>query len=163
MVIPDLISDQVIYPLINFMEKKKFSKFTRMGEQLDELVENLSEIVNRRTVSSSAKQSTDFESQLIEFFKKNQSLTLESEMIEEASLNSILSWINSKKTISGAKRAHIFRVNIDQGIMLCIFFSNGELNALLEDCYPKKRILCKQIDSDLEAMLNGQMFRTITL
>lgn len=154
---------------MKLMEKKDFDSFERLGKQLDALVNNLgnltrpSKVVSQSNYSSRKDEDNNFQQQLSNFFVSGKSISLESERCDIASFDSIRKWIDSKLPIKNAINAHIFKTSIEQDIMLCIFFSDEDCNALLENNYPMKRIICNKYDSDIEVFLNGLTIGTIKL
>ena len=166
--IVDIINNQYISKM-KLMEKKDFDSFERLGKQLDALVNNLgnltrpSKVVSQSNYSSRKDEDNNFQQQLSNFFVSGKSISLESERCDVASFDSIRKWIDSKLPIKNAINAHIFKTSIEQDIMLCIFFSDEDCNALLENNYPMKRIICNKYDSDIEVFLNGLTIGTIKL
>jgi hypothetical protein len=67
-----------------------------------------------------------------------------------------------KLPVQGASKAHILKSRRGQDTLICVFFSNGE-DALLDEKYPKKRILCENGDVELNSFLNGAPIGTINL
>lgn len=164
----NLTSNQFVSNRNSFMQKKEFNSFERLGKQLDTLVNNLKKTGQMGLHNSSAtKDSTqspkgDFEKQISEFFMNTNIKSMESESCEIAKFESIRSWVVSKIPVQGATKAHILKTHKGQDMLLCVFFSNGE-DALLDENYPKKRILCSKDDNELNLFLNGAPMGTINL
>lgn len=169
--------DIVIYNLQNdkftnkyaFMEKKEFDSFERLGKQLDTLVNNLGKLpqaVRARSASqagNNAVDSNDLEKQLADVFISANFLSLETENVQMAKFDEVKNWINSKLPVQNAKKVHILYTQAGMKKMVCVFFSDNEMNTLIGDNYPMKRIMCNGCDSDLEAFLNGLAIGTIKL
>lgn len=148
-----------------FMQKKEFDAFERMGKQLDRLVNNLKRSARptRGTISPQPASERDFARELTDFFINDNSRSMESENCDTATIAGIRTWIESKLPVAGATKAHIFRTNCStDSMLLCLFFSNID-EALLGDRFPKKRILCSNIDIELDSLLNGGNLATIKL
>ena len=152
------------------MDKKEFDSFERLGKQLDTLVNNLGNLARPNRVGDKTKASNkksrnadEFQRQLADVFISGNYISLESEKCETASFDSIKEWITRKLPIQDAVSAHIFKTDMVDDIMLCIFFSDKECNTLIGNDYPMKRIICKKCDSDIEVFLNGLTIGTIKL
>lgn len=157
------------YENFSYMDQKHFNSFERLGKQLDALVNNLGQIP--RSVCPRPKQSPEqhssngdnLEKQLAQVFLSANSVLLETENKQIASFEEIKTWISSKLPVLDAKKAHIFSTIIKDKKMVCVFFSDSETRALVGDKYPLKRIMCTELDTDLEAFLNGLSIGTINL
>jgi len=164
----DLTSNQFISNRTNFMQKKEFDSFERLGKQLDALVRNLKktgQIGRRQSSDSTTSESTpvgDFEKQISDFFMSTNMVSIESESCDVAQFDKIRSWVVSKLPVRGASKAHILKTRRGQDTLICVFFSNGE-DVLLDENYPKKRILCGNGDNELNSFLNGAPIGTINL
>lgn len=164
----NLKSNQFISNRYNFMQKKEFDSFERLGKQLDNLVNNLkktAQIGRSQGKSDNTLVSTsigDFEKQITDFFMTCNMLSMESETCDIATFNSIRSWIVSKLPVQGASQVHILKSSHGQDILICVFFSNGR-DVLLDKNFPKKRILCGNGDVELNSFLNGVPMGTINL
>lgn len=164
----DLTSNQFISNRTNFMQKKEFDSFERLGKQLDALVRNLKktgQIGRHQSSDSTTSESTpvgDFEKQISDFFMSTNMVSMESESCDVAQFEKIRSWVVSKLPVRGASKAHILKTRRGQDTLICVFFSNGE-DVLLEENYPKKRILCGNGDNELNSFLNGAPMGTINL
>lgn len=151
------------------MEKKEFDSFERLGKQLDALINNLGNIARPNRVegpkrnTKNGQEDNDIQKQLTEVFASGQYISLESEKCEIADFDSIKEWITNKLPIKNAVNAHIFKTNIGNNTMLCIFFSDKDCNTLIGNDYPMKRIICGKCDSDIEVFLNGLVIGTIKL
>lgn len=148
-----------------FMQKNEFDTFERLGKQLDRLVNNLKRSARpvRGTMSPRPASDRDFARELTDFFINDNSRYMESENCDIATIASIQTWIESKLPVADATKAHIFKTNCSSdSMLLCLFFSNND-EALLGDCFPKKRILCSDIDIELDSLLNGGNLATIKL
>ena len=152
------------------MDKKEFDSFERLGKQLDALVNNLGNIkrpsrVDDKAKAPSKKNENDdaFQRQLADIFISGKYISLESENCETASFDSIKDWITRKLPIQDAVSAHILKTDMEDNIMLCIFFSDKECNTLIGNDYPMKRIICKKCDSDINVFFNGLTIGTIKL
>ena len=156
-------------PINTLMEKKEFDSFERLGKQLDALINNLGNITRPNRVegpkrnTKNGQEDNDIQKQLTEVFASGQYISLESEKCEIADFDSIKEWITNKLPIKNAVNAHIFKTNIDNNTMLCIFFSDKDCNTLIGNDYPMKRIICGKCDSDIEVFLNGLVIGTIKL
>ena len=156
-------------PINTLMEKKEFDSFERLGKQLDALINNLGNIARPNRVEDPKKntkngqEDNDIQKQLTEVFASGQYISLESEKCEIADFDSIKEWITNKLPIKNAVNAHIFKTNLDNNTMLCIFFSDKDCNTLIGNDYPMKRIICGKCDSDIEVFLNGLVIGTIKL
>lgn len=89
-------------------------------------------------------------------------MSMESESCDIAQFDKIRSWVVSKLPVRGASKAHILKTRRGQDTLICVFFSNGE-DVLLDENYPKKRILCGNGDNELNSFLNGAPMGTINL
>lgn len=89
-------------------------------------------------------------------------VSMESETCEIANFDAIRFWVVSKLPVQGASKAHILKSRRGQDSLICVFFSNGE-DVLLDENYPKKRILCGNGDIELNSFLNGAPMGTINL
>lgn len=164
----DLTTNQFISNKYKFMQKKDFDSFEKLGRQLDTLVNNLrktSQIGRHQSNESYASESApagDFERQISDFFMSCNMLSMESESCDIAQFDKIREWIGSKLPVRGASKAHILKTRRGQDILICVFFSNGE-DVLLDENYPKKRILCGNGDNELNSFLNGAPIGTIRL
>ena len=150
-----------------FMEKKEFDSFEKLGRQLDALMNNLGRLSSRpaRVIENKGNvELNDFEKRLTDIFLNSRWLSLESDTCDVAEFVSIKNWIESKRVaVIDAASAHIFKTATNDKTMICVFFSDFDENALLGDSYPMKRILCSKCDSDIEVFLNGLSFGTIKL
>lgn len=164
----DLTSNQFVSNRHNFMQKKEFDSFERLGKQLDTLVNNLrktGQIGRRQTSDKTTSESAptgDFEKQTSDFFMSTNMMSMESESCDFAQFEKIRAWVVSKLPVKGATKAHILKTRRGQDTLVCVFFSNGE-DVLLDDNYPKKRILCGNGDNELNSFLNGAPMGTINL
>lgn len=162
----DLKSNQFISNRYSFMQKKEFDSFERLGKQIDTLVNNLKKTAQIRTNKDSKSESSapvgDFEKQISDFFMSYNMMSMESESCDTASFSNIRNWIVSKLPLNGASKAHILKSRRGQDTLICVFFSNGE-DVLLDEHYPKKRILCSNGDVELNSFLNGAPMGTINL
>jgi len=162
----DLKSNQFISNRYSFMQKKEFDSFERLGKQLDSLVNNLKKTAQIRTNKDSKSESSapvgDFEKQISDFFMSCNMMSMESESCDTATFSNIRNWIVSKLPVNGASKAHILKSRRGQDTLICVFFSNGE-DVLLDEQYPKKRILCGNGDVELNSFLNGAPMGTINL
>lgn len=166
--IVDIINNQYISKKI-VMEKKDFDSFERLGRQLDALVNNIGNLTRPSKVANQSNnfprrdEDNNYQQQLSNFFVSGKSISLESEKCDIASFDSIKEWIESKLPIQNATNVHIFKTTVEQYTMLCVFFSDKESNALLDNNFPMKRIICNKYDSDMEVFLNGLTIGTIKL
>jgi hypothetical protein len=163
----DLQTNQFKSNHIRFMQKKEFDSFERFGKQLDNLVNKLKRTSQLGRNSSEGSQNTspstgDFEEQITDFFMNCSMISMESESCETARFDAIRSWVVDKLPVQGASKAHILKSRRGQDTLICVFFSNGE-DALLDEKYPKKRILCENGDVELNSFLNGAPIGTINL
>lgn len=162
----NLRSNQFISNRYSFMQKKEFDSFERLGKQLDKLVNNLKKTAqigrNQAENDSTSAPTGDFEKQITDFFMTCNMMSMESESCDIATFDGIRSWVVSKLPIQGASKAHILKSRRGQDILICVFFSNGE-DVLLDENYPKKRILCGNGDVELNSFLNGAPMGTINL
>jgi hypothetical protein len=162
----DLQSKQFNSNHFSFMQKKEFDSFERLGKQLDKLVNNLrktSQIGRDHSEFQTDSTSTgDFEKQITDFFMNCNMVSLESETCETAKFDEIRSWVVSKLPVQGASKAHILKSRRGKDYLICIFFSNGG-DVLLDENFPKKRILCNNGDIELNSFLNGAPMGTINL
>lgn len=152
----------------NFMEGNKFNSFERLGKQLDSLINNLGRIpksiINKNGEDYNQGASmVKIEQQLIDIFMKNPDLGIEMETIAVAKFEDIKSWINSKMPVPNATKVHVFRKKESTGMLICVFFTDKDMNLLIGNGYPSKRIICETCDSDIEAFFNGLSIGTITL
>lgn len=170
LVIFDLSTNSYVLNKEIFMENKDFDSFERLGRQLDTLVNNLGKLVKPskmdmpqqdRAEKPSAKN--EFERQIFDLFTAGKFSTLESENCDVAEFDAVKNWVTSKLPVKDAVNAHIYRTTYNGKVMVCIFFSDVELNALFGGDYPMKRILCNRCDSNVEAFLNGLSIGTLKL
>lgn len=162
----DLQSNQFKSNRFRFMQKKEFDSFERLGKQLDNLVNNLKKTSqigrNHSEPQKDSASAEDFEKQITDFFMNCNMVSMESETCEIANFDAIRSWVVSKLPVQGASKAHILKSRRGQDSLICVFFSNGE-DVLLDENYPKKRILCGNGDIELNSFLNGAPMGTINL
>lgn len=164
----NLTSNQFISNRRTFMQKEKFDSFERLGKQLDTLVNNLKKTAQiglhepHENASSKSTPISDFEMQISDFFMNCNMMSMESENCDIACFDKIRNWIVNKCPVRGASKAHILKTRRGQDILICVFFSNGE-DTLLDEDYPKKRILCGISDNELNSFLNGAPMGTINL
>lgn len=162
----DLRSNKFNSNKYRFMQKEKFDSFERLGKQLDNLVNNLKKTAqigkNQEENDKISTPAGSFEKKLTDFFMTCNMMSMESEHCNRATFDGIRSWIVSKLPVQGASMAHILKSHRGQDTLICVFFSNGE-DALLEEKYPKKRILCGDGDVELNSFLNGAPMGTIKL
>ncbi len=160
----NLQSNQFTSNRYNFMQKKEFDSFERLGKQLDNLVNNLRKTaqIGRNQAENTSAPAGDFEKQITDYFMTCNMVSMESESCDIATFDGIRSWVVSKLPIQGASKAHILKSRRGQDILICVFFSNGE-DVLLDENYPKKRILCGNGDVELNSFLNGAPMGTINL
>jgi hypothetical protein len=154
-----------------FMQKKGFDSFERLGKQLDALVNNVrraADLRNQRPTTASTAQAqpapqNDVITQIANYFMETNSMSIESESVETVEFDKIRAWVVSKLPVRNATKAHIVYTKRGMDYLVCVFFSDDENNGLLEEEYPKKRILCGQCDSEMRAFLNGGEIGTIKL
>ena len=162
----DLHSNQFKSNRFRFMQKKEFDSFERLGKQLDNLVNNLKKTSqigrNHSEPQNDSASAGDFEKQITDFFMNCNMVSMESETCEIANFDAIRFWVVSKLPVQGASKAHILKSRRGQDSLICVFFSNGE-DVLLDENYPKKRILCGNGDIELNSFLNGAPMGTINL
>lgn len=162
----DLQSNQFKSNHLCFMQKKEFDSFERLGKQLDNLVNNLKKTSQIGRTHSEAQTDSattgDFEKQITDFFMNCNMVSMESETCETARFDAIRSWVVSKLPVQGASKAHILKSRRGQDYLICVFFSNGD-DVLLNENFPKKRILCGKGDIELNSFLNGAPMGTINL
>lgn len=163
----NLQSNQFVSNRFNFMQKKEFDSFERLGKQLDSLVNNLKKTAQigrhqSATTSSGNVPESDFEKQTADFFMNCNMMSMESETTEFAQFDRIRAWVVSKLPVQGASKAHILKTRRGTDTLICVFFSDGE-NVLLDEQYPKKRILCGNGDNELNSFLNNAPMGTINL
>lgn len=164
----------IVYNIINnnftnshhFMQNKKFDSFEKLGKQLDALVNNVKRIVDpvKQNPAPQAKQEDsgdDFLSQLSGLFSQDNLPGLETQALETADLNSIKLWLQSKLPLPNVSKAHLVQIPSNGKIMLCVLYSDEQNNALLTEEYPKLRVDCDKINSDLEVFFNGLSIGTI--
>lgn len=151
------------------MDKDAFNSFERFAKQLDTKMSNLGKLTKPYRVGDTNEnikhghEELDFYQQLTDIFAQGQYLSLESEKCEVANFSSIQEWIANKLPVKDAVNAHILKTKLNNNIMLCIFFSDQEVNALIGNNYPMKRVICDKCDSDIEVFLNGLLIGTINL
>lgn len=163
----NLQSNQFVSNRHNFMQKKEFDSFEKLGKQLDTLVNNLkktAQIGSQQSANSSNETAPagDFERQIADFFMNSNMMSMESETTDLAQFDKIRAWVVSKLPVQGASKAHILKTRRGGDTLVCVFFSDGE-NVLLDEQYPKKRILCGNGDTELNSFLNGAPMGTINL
>lgn len=163
----NLQSNQFVSNRFNFMQKKEFDSFEKLGKQLDSLVNNLkknAQIGRHQSAPASSGNApvSDFEKQIADFFMNCNMMSMESETTGFAQFDKIRAWVVSKLPVQGASKAHILKTRRGSDILVCVFFSDGE-NVLLDEQYPKKRILCENGDNELNSFLNGAPMGTINL
>lgn len=163
----NLQSNQFVSNRFNFMQKKEFDSFEKLGKQLDSLVNNLKKTAQigrhqSATTSSGNVPESDFEKQTADFFMNCNMMSMESETTEFAQFDRIRAWVVSKLPVQGASKAHILKTRRGTDTLICVFFSDGE-NVLLDEQYPKKRILCGNGDNELNSFLNNAPMGTINL
>lgn len=162
----DLQSNQFKSNRLRFMQKKEFDSFERLGKQLDNLVNNLKKTSqigrNQSEAQTDSAPTGYFEKQITDFFMNCSMISMESETCDTANFDAIRSWVVSKLPVQGASKAHILKSRQGQDTLICVFFSNGE-DVLLEESFPKKRILCGKCDIELNSFLNGAPMGTINL
>lgn len=154
-----------------FMQKKGFDSFERLGKQLDALVNNVkraTDLRNQRPTAASTPQAqpasqNDVVTQIANYFMETNSMSIESESVETVEFDKIRAWVVSKLPVRNATKAHIVYTKRGMDYLMCVFFADNENNCLLEEEYPKKRILCGQCDSEMRAFLNGGEIGTIKL
>ncbi len=164
----NLQSNQFVSNRYNFMQKKDFDSFENLGKQLDTLVNNLrktSQLGRHQSTATSSDSApiSDFEKQIADFFMNRNMVSMESESSDKAQFDKIRAWVISKLPVQGASKAHILRTQRGTDTLVCIFFSDGENNVLLDEQFPKKRILCGNGDDELNSFLNGAPLGTINL
>ncbi|MBD5194929.1 MAG: hypothetical protein HDS71_08845 [Bacteroidales bacterium] len=162
-----LQSNQFVSNRYSFMQKKDFDSFEKLGKQLDTLVNNLKKTsqIGRHQSASTASESaplSDFEKQIADFFMNCNMVSMESESSDLAQFDKIRAWVVSKLPVKGASKAHILKTRRGTDTLICVFFSDGE-NVLLDEQFPKKRILCGNGDVELNSFLNGAPIGTINL
>ena len=153
------------------MQKKGFDSFERLGKQLDALVNNVkraTDLRNQRPTAASTAQAqpasqNDVVTQIANYFMETNSMSIESESVETVEFDKIRAWVVSKLPVRNATKAHIVYTKRGMDYLVCVFFADNENNCLLEEEYPKKRILCGQCDSEMRAFLNGGEIGTIKL
>ncbi len=163
----NLQSNQVVSNRFNFMQKNEFDSFEKLGKQLDSLVNNLKKTaqIGRHQSAPTSSENTpvsDFEKQIADFFMNCNMMSMESETTDFAQFDRIRAWVVSKLPVQGALKAHILKTRRGTDTLICVFFSDGE-NVLLDEQYPKKRILCANEDNELNSFLNGAPMGTINL
>lgn len=148
-----------------FMAKVNFDKFERLGRQLDNLVTKvfLQGDAGGKKTSNEDVSRKDFITKISYFFMENTSLSMESETVKTAEFQKILGWINSKVPIRNAQKAYTIYSNLENGYLVCVFFSDEDDNGLFSNEYPKKRILCSGFDAELKAFFNDGNIATINL
>lgn len=180
----DLINENFISNKTKFMQKKEFDSFSRLGKQIDRLVANLKKTVqpskhkNKENSTSSSENTSvnekntfeedkntsavNVEKQIADFFMKCNMPSMESEYCETVKFDNISTWIINKLPVEGASKAHILKTRSGSDILICIFFSNEE-ELLIDEEFPKKRILCNDCDVELNSFLNGAPIGSIKL
>ncbi len=163
----NLQSNQFVSNRFNFMQKNEFDSFEKLGKQLDSLVNNLKKTaqIGRHQSAPTSSENTpvsDFEKQIADFFMNCNMMSMESETTDFAQFDRIRAWVVSKLPVQGALKAHILKTRRGTDTLICVFFSDGE-NVLLDEQYPKKRILCANEDNELNSFLNGAPMGTINL
>lgn len=160
------------YSNANFMENNEFKSFEKLGKQLDALINNISRIPASMNSKKGQPQQNNthatasrggLEQQLTEIFMNRTNLGIEKENTQVAEFDLIRNWITSKLPVPDATKVHIFKTDTVEGILVCVFFTDDDMNTLLGNGYPSKSILCSSCDSDMEAFLNGLSIGTITL
>lgn len=149
--------------LEDFMQKKSFDSFEKLGKQLDALVNNLKRGVDRTKSASTNEVQGDFLDQLTKYFSSNSEGVIETATNNVAEFSSIKKWVESKTPVENANKAHVVKTSNDNKMMLCVFFSDASDCALISSSYPMLRIYADSIDSDLEVFLNGLTIGTIKL
>ena len=149
--------------LEDFMQKKSFDSFEKLGKQLDALVNNLKRGVDRTKSTSTNEAQGNFLDQLTKYFSSNSEGVIETATNNVAEFSSIKKWVESKTPVENANKAHVVKTSNDNKMMLCVFFSDASDCALLSSSYPMLRIYADSIDSDLEVFLNGLTIGTIKL
>lgn len=154
-----------------FMQKREFDSFERLGKQLDALVNNVRRATDLRnqcpTASSTAQvqpaPQKDVINQIANYFMETNSMSMESESVETVEFDKVRAWVERKLPVRNATKAHIVYTKRGLDYLVCVFFSDDENNGLFGEEYPKKRILCGQCDSEMEAFMNGGEIGTIKL